>query len=592
MKGKVFLFLFALPFFGVGVWMAWSAGSGIVESRQMQQWPPVQASLLDAGYKTHSGDDSDTYEAYADYEYEFAGQRYRNNRVAIAGGADNIGDYQQDLGRRLGNARDSGASVTIYVNPENPADAIVDRSVRWGLIGFKSIFIFVFGGVGLGLIVFACKSPKAKDLSAPEYRERPWLANDRWQTAVLKSNSKAAMWGAWVFAAFWNLISAPLPFIIYTEVTEKDNLPALLGLMFPLVGAGLITWAVGRTLEWRRFGPAPVVLDPFPGAIGGHVGGTIDVNLPYDSTSRFSLTLTSLHSYMSGSGKNRSRTESAEWQDTQVAHVTSGARGTRLSFRFDVPADLRQSDADQGNDSYYLWRLNLHAELPGVDIDRDYEIPVYPTGDKSAQLSGLSIEHARSEQKQLDIDVIGELVRLGHGAGGRTMLFPMGRNLLSGFGGLIFGTIFAGVGWYLLNYEGHPFMGVVFGGVGLLIVAFSLYMVLNSLEVLQVGGDIRTVRRICGIPVRRAQMRRADFVRFSKKASSTSRSGNKHVILYSVYAVDRGGRKLVLGEGFNGASQADAAADIIARQFGLTPEKKNIRGTDATTDDYDVLATD
>jgi len=592
MKGKLFLFLFALPFFGVGVWMAWSAGSNIADSWHMQQWTPVQAMVISGGYETHSGDDSNTYEAYADYEYGFGGQTYRNNRVAIAGGADNIGDYQQDLGRRLGSARDSGEGITVYVNPDDPADAIVDRSVRWGLIGFKSIFIFVFGGVGLGLIIFAFKSPKAKDLSAPEYRDQPWLANDHWQTPVLKSNSKAAMWGAWVFAAFWNLISAPLPFMIYTEVTEKDNLPALLGLMFPLVGAGLIIWAVARTLEWRRFGPAPVVLDPFPGAIGGHVGGTIDVNLPYDSASRFSLTLTSLHSYMSGSGKNRSRTESAEWQDSQVAHLASGARGTRLSFRFDVPEDLRQSDADQSDDSYYLWRLNLHAELPGVDIDRNYEIPVYPTSAKSAQLSGLSMEHARGEQKQLNIEAIETLVQLGHGAGGRTMLFPMGRNLLSGFGGLIFGAIFAGVGWYLLNYEGHPFMGAVFGGVGLLIAAFALYMVLNSLEVMQVGGEIRTVRRICGIPVKRARMRLADFVRFSKTASSTSRSGNKHIILYSVFAVDRGGRELVLGEGFNGASQADAAADIIARQFGLTPEKKNSRGIDTTTDDYDVLATD
>ena len=67
MKGKLVLFLFALPFFGVGLWMAWSVGSNIVESWQMHQWVQVDAKLSRAGYERYSGDDSDTYEAYAEY---------------------------------------------------------------------------------------------------------------------------------------------------------------------------------------------------------------------------------------------------------------------------------------------------------------------------------------------------------------------------------------------------------------------------------------------------------------------------------------------------------------------------------------------
>jgi hypothetical protein len=81
------------------------------------------------------------------------------------------------------------------------------------LVGFKSIFLFVFGGVGLGLIIFTFRTPKEKDLSDPKYRDTPWLANDKWQTVVIKSNSRIAMWAGWGFAAFWNLISAPLPFV-------------------------------------------------------------------------------------------------------------------------------------------------------------------------------------------------------------------------------------------------------------------------------------------------------------------------------------------------------------------------------------------
>jgi hypothetical protein len=591
MKGKIFLFLFALPFFGVGVWMGYSAGSNLVDAWQMKQWVAVQGTLHRAGYETHSGDDSYTYEAYADYSYEYGGQQYSNDRVGIAGGADNIGDYQQDMGRHLSGVYSRGETIVVYVDPDEPSEAILDRSLRWGLIGFKSIFLFTFGGIGLGLIIFVFRTPKEKDLSDSRYLDSPWLANDKWQTAVIKSGSKTAMYASWAFAAFWNLISAPLPFVIYTEVTEKNNLPALFGILFPLVGIGLITWAVKRTLEWNRFGAAPVTLDPFPGSIGGHVGGTIDVNLPYDASTQFSLTLTSLRSYISGSGKNRSRSESAEWQDTQVAHMSSGPKGSRLSFRFAVPENLEESDADQSEGSYYLWRLNIRADLPGVDIDRDYEIPVYATAENSAALSEVSIDRARSKQNKMDLRVIERLVKLSYAAGGRAMLFPMGRNLLSGFMGAIFGTIFTGAGWYLIKYEGHPFMGGAFGLVGLLIVVTAFYLVLNSLEVMQDGADIRTIRRILGIPVKRGRMRRADFVRFSKKASSKTQSGNHHVIHYKIFAVDNSGQKLVVGEGFNGASQADAATDFIARQFGLTP-KNSASDADSASEEYNLLTAD
>jgi hypothetical protein len=64
MRGKIFMLLFALPFFGVGAWMGYSIGSNLLDASRMKQWEPVQATLQRAGYERHSGDDSDTYEAY------------------------------------------------------------------------------------------------------------------------------------------------------------------------------------------------------------------------------------------------------------------------------------------------------------------------------------------------------------------------------------------------------------------------------------------------------------------------------------------------------------------------------------------------
>ena len=569
MKGKILLFLFALPFFSVGVWMGYSIGSAFYESYQMQQWHVVPATLTSAGYNSHPGDDSTTYEAYARYTYVIDGQHYSGDRVSISGGSDNIGDYQQDTGSYLSGLLVRGESVSIYVNPNDPSISIIDPTIRWGLIGFKSIFFFVFGGVGLGLIIWVFKAPKEKDLTEQKYVAQPWLANDDWQSATIKSNSKATMYFTWGFAAIWNLISAPLPFLMHKEVLEKQNYAALLGLLFPLVGIYLIIWAAKRTREWNRFGPAPVTLDPFPGSIGGHVGGTIDINLPFDARNRFSATLTSLRSYISGSGKNKSRKESAEWQDVQVAKSTTGAKGTRLTFRFEVPQGQQQADASQLDDSYFIWRLNLKSELEGADFDRDYEIPVYATSQQSKTIRNFSAEQAKSKQKEIDSADIQSLFSTTQTASGTAMRYPIGRNIGGGIGGLLFGVIFGGIGWFLISSEGHTFMGSIFGFFGVLIGIFSLYSMLNSLEVYHDGNDLVSVRRILGIPVRTTRIRRSDILRFEKDVGSKTQSGSKHVVRYSVSVVASDGSEMKVGEGFKGVSQANAAVAYMTSLFSL-----------------------
>jgi len=560
--------IFALPFFGTGVWMSWSVGSTFTDAVQMRNWVQVEAQLLAGGYESHSGDDSTTYEAHGQYTYIVDGQKYGGNRVSIAGGADNIGDYQQNMGRRLSNASSRGETFSVFVNPENPAESIIDRSVRWGMVGFKSIFLFVFGGVGLGLLILVWRAPKEKDKSDPRYTASPWLMNDDWQTDTIRSSSKASMYGVWAFAAFWNLISAPLPFVMYDEVVNKKNTIALVGLLFTAVGIWLIFWAIQRTLEWKRFGPTPVTLDPFPGSIGGHVGGTIDVGVPFNATNEFKLTLTNLHSYTSGSGKNRSQKEKAVWQDAILAHAEPGGRGTRLTFRFDVPGGLDASDTDQ-DDNYYLWRVDLSSELDGTDMDRSYDIPVYATAMQSRHLSRLAVEKSRQKQDTSADKLVLKTVRLTQTANGRSLLYPIGRSIGSSLGAFMVGAAFAAVGWWLISEEGRTIFGAVFGGVGALVAISAAYMMTNSLEVSRDSNGIKTTRRILGIPVKRSYMHSNEFEKFTKSSKYQSQGGGKHVMYYAVYAVDNQGDKVTVGEGFKGESQAKAAIRLIGRELGI-----------------------
>lgn len=585
------MLLFALPFAGFATWMLWLVGSELTDAWAMRGWEAVNAELERAGVETRRGEDSDTYIAYATYRYTYAFVSYTGSRVSISSGADNIGSYQRDIGQRLAGALARNEPIVVWVDPSEPSSSIIDRKPRWGLLAFKSVFVLVFGGVGYGMLIAAFLSRSARVVEEANSGDAPWLANPAWQGDALRSGSRAAMWGAWVFAVFWNLISMPLPFLLYEEVTEKANYPALLGLIFPVVGVGFLVWAVRRTGEWRRFGPSPLTLDPFPGAIGGHVGGRIELNLPFSSADSFELTLTCLRSRMSGSGKNRRRRETARWQDRRLAYTEPGSKGTRVVFRFDVPEDLDAADARKAGDAYTIWRLGLEADTARGKVDRNWELPVYPTGELSRNMDERRLGEAESAQIRADDSRLLERLSLRHTPRGRSLYYPMGRHLGSSIMGFLIGAVFAGAGAFLVLGEGAFFMGGVFTLIGSAIALGSVYMAGNSLEVYQDGISLHSRRRVFGLPVKQKSMHRSAFGRFDTRAGLKAQSGGKHTIFYSVHAIGASGEALTLGEGFRGQAETKAAIRLIASELGLPLPEEDSANDDGPLE-YNALAAD
>ncbi len=589
MKGRWFLFLFAIPFAGVAVWAGWSISTTVYDAWQMSQWPSTSATIVSGGYSSHTGEDSTTYEAYATYRYRIGVVDYSNDRVAISQGADNIGDFQQRIGRSLQTAVAEQLPMAVYYNPDDPQDSILFPELRWGLLAFKGVFLLVFGGFGFGAMYFSLRAGAPKDPEDPAYTDAPWLANDNWQGAAIRSGSRSAMFASLGFAAFWNLVSMPLPFLLFDEVLKKGNYMALVGLLFPAVGVGLIIWAVGRTREWRRYGPTPVTLDPFPGAIGGHVGGSIDINVPYSSTTEYRVTLTNLRRTTSGSGKNRSTRETALWQADGRAAAEPGPRGTRVLFRFDVPEGQQASDAIRQGNSSVSWKLNLAADLPGVDLDRDYEIPVYPTGASSSRLPESTMQAVAESESRADEQAVLESLNFQHTPGGKQLHFPPFRNFGMNVMLFVIGAVFAGAGWYLMFREGETFMGFIFGGIGSLLAIAGLYTLLNSLTVTANAGSLTAVRRLLGVPVSTRSMSIAAVKSLSHDSSMKSQSGGKHVIYYTISAHDLHNNKLTLAEGLKGNDAAQAAKRVLAREFGIRLEQESRSRRD---EQEDILAAD
>ncbi|PJI97646.1 uncharacterized protein DUF3592 [Acidovorax sp. 69] len=158
--GRWLLALFALPFAAVGVGMLLlGVLPTLYDWSRMQFWQPAQATLVSAQLNASRSSKSTTYHVTARYRYQVAGREYEGDRVAIGSGGDNVGDFQEALGERLEHALQSAQPVPIWVSATNPAEAVIDRSLRPGLLALKMVFVVVFGGVGLGMLVHLVRTP-------------------------------------------------------------------------------------------------------------------------------------------------------------------------------------------------------------------------------------------------------------------------------------------------------------------------------------------------------------------------------------------------------------------------------------------------
>lgn len=156
--------LFGLPFMAFAFWLlltgVWPALS---DWARMSRWQPVQATLLNAQLTTRAGTrgDGNSREATATYRYTVGDTEYTGQRVGIVRGGDNVGSYQADLAHALMDVQRRGDPVPVWVNPANPADAVIDRQLHWGLLALHAGFALVFSCTGMGLLFLALRLYRA-----------------------------------------------------------------------------------------------------------------------------------------------------------------------------------------------------------------------------------------------------------------------------------------------------------------------------------------------------------------------------------------------------------------------------------------------
>ncbi len=431
--------------------------------------------------------------------------------------------------------------------------AVAERD--WPRAGFLGIFAVTFGGVGIGGIVFALKGRKqAAEALAREarYPDSPWLWREDWAARRLTDAPRKDMWSAWAFAALWNLISLPGAVLATRSALQGGHRAALLALLFPAVGLGIVAWAVRATLRYRRYGTSRLELATLPALVGHTLEGTVRTPAGLRPEGGFRVVLTCIRRQTTNSGRNRSTWDNVLWQEERRS--PGGAAGLPIAFA--IPRDAVPCDPALSGDRVF-WRLDVSGDVPGVDYAAAFEVPIFRTAASDAPLT--VADRAAEAAAVVPADYrqpAGSRIRVAPTARGIEIYLPRARNPGFALGLTAFFGFWLGATALVIVLQAPIIFPVFLGAFSLL---FALLVADAWLGVTRVtaGRDGVTVASGWVTPRRERTVPAADVADVTTRI--TAQAGTTPY--YEVRIVTKAGKQAGAGSGIRDKREAEWLAE-------------------------------
>ncbi len=431
--------------------------------------------------------------------------------------------------------------------------------------GFLAIFALTFGGVGIGGIATVLAGRRrAEEALAREARHpaTPWLWREDWAARRVTDSSRAAMWSAWVFTALWNLISLPSAVLAVRSAIREHNHLALIGLLFPLAGIGLLVWAIRATARYRRFGVSTLELTTVPAPVGHALDGLVRTPMGLRPPEGFHLTLSCIRRVTSGSGRNRSTSETVLWQEERRVPPT----GVGVPVAFPIPADAVPSDPGRGGDRV-LWRLDVSGEVPGVDYAVSFEVPVFRTAasDQPRTPAEVAVAEAFAVPARYRQPATSR-IEVATTRRGTEIYYPRGRNPGMAIGLTAFAALWAGAIWLTIALHAPIIFPIVFGAFGVLLAIVVLDAWLTVTRVTVGDGRVTVASGWLG-----ANRERSFPV--TEVADVTTKIGAQAgtTTYYDVTLVTTAGKRAAAGRGVRDKREAEWLAATLRAAIRPTP---------------------
>jgi hypothetical protein len=353
-----------------------------------QGWPTVPATLQSVELQPAG---SSTLQVVTSYTYRFGGKEFTGHRLSLYG-PDNLGSFYEDASRELHAYMARHEAYPAHVNPRDPQESVLMPVLRWEAIGFYLVFTIVFGVAGWAILISGCLQivrARREAMLVKRYPDEPWKQRLKWsQPAIKASQAKDAIIEI-CFAVFWNAATFPVVLVIPREIANGRYV-ALTFLVIPLIGIGLVFWALVAVARATRFARTYLSLETMPGRPGQHLQGHISAPKALAAAEEVVFTLRCERvSHSSQSPNQRIRVGRTGMPGTGLGtaqiwhhywHASVGrseqpAGAVTLPVNVEIPAGYPGSSLGPGDQ--FSWYLDANAPLKGADFSVEFEIPVF-----------------------------------------------------------------------------------------------------------------------------------------------------------------------------------------------------------------------
>lgn len=362
-----------------------------------------------------------------------------------------------------------------------------------------------------------------------------------WARGKIASTDSARLAFWWFFALLWNAGAWPAFWWLALPEIRAGHQAALIVLLFPLVGVGLLVAALHVTWRRLKYGPCHLILPRSPVPIGGVLDGRIVIPRGFHPETDPIVSLRCVQRVTTSYGNNRRTHTHGLWhRDAEIdkSAVTPARGGSEIPVRIPIDADCLPTNPA----ARISWELSVSARTSGIDFETTFVVPVFFIPGEAAHTETLRPAEASRHTPQERLNVAGirwdESSWSGHPALVIAPVFP-GAGALIALG--MSGTLLYGA--YLLHKYHLSATGavVVVALIGLVVLVGILGLFRGPTRVV-FGPESITVtsRGLFGRKTRQVDPRRIRAVQAGLGGAQHGKAGT-YQLMFACDASHRGG---------------------------------------------------